>query len=429
MSDPDRDLLLPGPVGYLVPEWPGQTHAFFRRELEVLRAANGPAMLDVVSTRRPAPGLQSHAWTADEASRTQYLVPLRWARVIRGLLAAGPVGLVRGVWTALMLSRVVRSLALLVPALSLLGLARSRRWVHLHVHSCADAAKVALLCRQLGGPGYSLTLHGPLADYGPDQQAKWGSARFGIVITRKLLGEVRTHLKQFGPERIYVAPMGVDLHRFSRPGPYEPWRPESGGAVKLFCCARLNAVKGHAELVRAAATLKQLGYPVRLRIAGTDDQGGIGYRTRLEALVRQLHADDGTVELLGAVDEQRVVSELHGAHLFVLASHHEPLGVAIMEAMAAGVPVVATDAGGVTELATDGVTAALVPPRDIAALVSGIRRVLDNPGLAMRLSDAGRVNVTERFHPGVSAGALARGVRESLSGEGASTGKSEGKAA
>jgi hypothetical protein len=71
---------------------------------------------------------------------------------------------------------------------------------HVYVHSCTDAANVCLLACLLFGPSYSLTLHGPLHDYGSNQREKWRHARFAIVITQRLLQEVQRELIGALPE-------------------------------------------------------------------------------------------------------------------------------------------------------------------------------------------------------------------------------------
>ena len=73
----------------------------------------------------------------------------------------------------------------------------------------------------LGGPGYSLTLHNPLVDHGPLQRQKWRHARFAIVVTQRLLEEVKREIGADLPP-VFVASMGVDLEAFRRSTPYKP---------------------------------------------------------------------------------------------------------------------------------------------------------------------------------------------------------------
>jgi glycosyltransferase involved in cell wall biosynthesis len=88
---------------------------------------------------------------------------------------------------------------------------------------------------------------------------------------------------------------------------------------------------------------------------------------------------------------------LAAADVFVQASDEEGLPVAVLEAMAMGVPVVATDVGGTREAVNDGVTGLLVPARDAAALAAAVVRLMDDSGLAARFGTFGRKRVAEEF--------------------------------
>jgi glycosyltransferase involved in cell wall biosynthesis len=145
--------------------------------------------------------------------------------------------------------------------------------------------------------------------------------------------------------------------------------------------ANLRANKGYPYLLAAARTALDAGCRVRFVAAG---QGP------LEAELRALHARLELVDgfrLLGYVpDAARLTA---GADLFVLASVHEGLPVAVMEALALGVPVVATDVGGLHELVEADVSGLLVPPRDAAALAAAIATALE-PTTRARLAAGAR---------------------------------------
>lgn len=144
-----------------------------------------------------------------------------------------------------------------------------------------------------------------------------------------------------------------------------PAEPEAAGDV-LFV-NRLVASKGVHVLIRAAAGL---GAPVA--IAGDGPE-----RPRLEALAGELGVD---ARFLGWVDAERRAALLCGAKAFALPSlWEEPFGIAGVEALAAGVPVVASSVGGIPFWLTDG--GLLVPPGDPAALHDALARILDEPGL------------------------------------------------
>jgi colanic acid/amylovoran biosynthesis glycosyltransferase len=109
------------------------------------------------------------------------------------------------------------------------------------------------------------------------------------------------------------------------------------------------------------------------------------------------------VDLLGAVSERRVLEELRRAHLFALASHCEPLGVAIMEALSCGTPVIATNAGGVPEIIDHNQSCYLVAPKSVEAIADAVMTLIRDPGLQQRFSEAGRTKIIETFNSDISA--------------------------
>ena len=367
----------------------------------------------VVSTRLPHHSLISHPWAAEAQRDTEYLFPPKVRSVLGAfwtLLRAGPAGWWRASATLVasegsFLAR-IRLLLLMLVGAELAWLARRKGWTHVHVHSCGNAANIAMFARRLTGLPYSLTLHGRLRDYGPNQKQKWVHSAFALVVTRTLREEVRKELAGFLPPEIELAPMGVDLKRFQKASPYLPW--PGSGPLRLFSCGRLNPYKGHDDLLRAVAQLRRQGMDARLTIAGEDDVGG-ACRQGLETLSRELGLGDN-LKLLGAVSEDEVHSQLSAAHAFVLASLDEALGVATMEAMALQVPVVVTGVGGVPELVDDEVNGILVPPRAPEKMAEALLRLLGDPGLAAKLSQAGRTKIESSFHSGVSAATLRRCV-------------------
>ncbi|WP_244437493.1 exopolysaccharide biosynthesis GT4 family glycosyltransferase EpsE [Roseivivax isoporae] len=387
-------------IGYLVPQFPGQTHVFFWREIAALEDMG--VEVQCLSTRRPPAGIVAHRWSEAAMARTVYLDRMDMTAALRATAELVPRGL--NLWMLTEGVGFARDVTLtLSAAWQLRTLARKQGIDHVHVHSCGRAALIAALSARMGGPSYSLTLHGPLSDYGPGQRFKWRGAAFATVITRQLEAAVRAELGAALPPRVVVRAMGVDPDAFARDTPYAP--VQHGRPMRLFSCGRLNVVKGHQDVMSAVRQLLDMGVDVRLEIAGEDDEGGTGYRRMLEAHLKQLHLRDH-VKLLGAIDAAEVRARLMAADVFVLASWHEPLGVAYMEAMAAGVPTIGTDAGGVRELIRDGHTGILVPPRNPGALARAIRDLAGKPDYALQLSAAGRAHVAEHFHARLGAQTL-----------------------
>ncbi|NJR38731.1 MAG: glycosyltransferase family 4 protein [Leptolyngbyaceae cyanobacterium CSU_1_4] len=397
-------------IGYFIPEFPGQTHIFFWREIQVLESMG--IQVDIISTQPPTAKLMSHTWTQEAQRRTTYLTP----PTLRNFWGMGLALFQGGLksWMACLqiiqqakefsVADKLRLFAFMLVGAQVSYLAKRQQWQHLQVHSCANSANVALFASLISGLPYSLTLHGPLEDYGLNQEQKWSNAEFAIVITQKLYEEVHQLLSGNLPQRVAIAPMGVNTSVFQRTHPYRPWDEKTN--CRIFSCGRLNHCKGHADLIEAIAILRQQGIPATLEIAGEDEQGGTGYRRELESLIQRLDLAD-SVRLLGATSEQTIKTSLENAHIFALASLHEPLGVAIMEAMAMEVPVIVTGSGGVKELIEPGVDGLLVEPQAPQQLADAILKLLGDRQLAQKLGTAGRVKVIQQFHSKRSAETLA----------------------
>jgi colanic acid/amylovoran biosynthesis glycosyltransferase len=406
-------------IGYLIPEFPGQTHIFFWRERQELQKLGIEP--ELVSTRRPPTGLVSHDWSDVAIRQTKYLFPptasdmVSAAVVIAKAMPSGWARCIASIASAEKHSNSTlwglrgRLLVLAVMGARLAGLAKSRGWTHLHCHSCADAANVALFAHLFSGIPYSMTLHGPLSYFGPNQREKWRHASLVLTVTKLLRSEVERELAGALPLSMHVAPMGVDTNRFRRQKPFEPWQGQ--GTLHLFSCGRLNVGKGHQDLIKAVGLLRQTGIDARLVIAGEDDAGGTGFRAKLESEIER-QGLKSSVLLLGAVNEGRIVQELEEAHVFCLASHEEAIGVATMEAMAMSVPVVVTCVGGVAELVQDGKNGLFVPAQQHGALAVAIQKVAEDPTLARQLGQCGRQTVEMQFRSNRSAEILAKHIEE-----------------
>lgn len=402
-------------IGFFIPEFPGQTHIFLWRERQALEQLGIHTTL--VSTTAPPNAISSHSWAKEAYRSTDYLLPFTLSdawNALSELLRCGPrrwyevVKLVARSTDYSPLMR-LRLLAMLLPAAKLAHIARLRGWSHVHVHSCGDAANVAMLCSVVSGVSYSLTLHGPdLEDYGPNQRQKWRNCSFATVISRRLYDVAVTQLGLIDAQKVRIAPMGVDLDQIRRTQDYAIWT--SGSTCRLFSCGRLNKVKGHDDLLRTVSLLRDRGLIVQLRIAGEDEQGGSGYRREFEEAIDAVNLRDH-VSLLGAISEEQVRQELQSAHIFVLASHNEGISVAIMEAMAMEVPVVVTNVGGNAELVQHDCNGLLVPDGRPDNMAEEIVRVLADPDLAHRLRLNARARVEAHFNHHISAAALSTLLR------------------
>jgi colanic acid/amylovoran biosynthesis glycosyltransferase len=405
-------------IGYFIPEFPGQTHNFFWQERQALAELNVDT--EIISTRLPPLEISSHDWSNEAKLLTSYLVPFSVGDVLGSLaqlLSAGPSGWLRclkAIAQAKQLSPIqkIRLLALVPVAAKLNGLAARQGYSHVHVHSCADSANIALLASQLFDLTYSLTLHGPTLElYGLNQEQKWQHALFAVVISDKLLDAVKIKLAGFLPTYLDVAPMGVNLEDIKRQTPYQPWVQNQ--TCRIFSCGRLNLVKGHKYLLQTILILQQRGIAVKLQIAGEDEQGGNGYHKLLQELIDEKGLSE-SVELLGAVSEARIRQGLEAAHVFALASLNEGVPVAVMEAMAMEVPVVVTAVGGNAELIDNGVDGSMVEPENPESLANMIEKVIKDSDLAIALSQAARQKTIQKFSHKRSAEVIALNLRQVL---------------
>lgn len=208
---------------------------------------------------------------------------------------------------------------------------------------------------------------------------------------------IRTVLVDQGydPSRISVIRNGIDLSRFRNHA--------STGAVRLglglkastpvvAVFSRLNRLKGIEYFLEAVALLAKRFDEVRFLIVG--DSVSQAYREELEARARALGLGERVAFTGFRVDVPELLAEVS---VSVLPSLSEGLSNVVLEAMAAGVPVVATSVGGTPELLEDGVTGLLVPPRDPAALAQAIGSLLEDPARGRSIGQAGRQRVAERF--------------------------------
>jgi D-inositol-3-phosphate glycosyltransferase len=199
--------------------------------------------------------------------------------------------------------------------------------------------------------------------------------------------------------RISVVPCGVDVRRFTPDGPREDRRP---GFHRLVAASRLVERKGIGNAVSALTELPGC----ELHVAGGPDVAELDadpWARRLRGLAAELGVSDRFV-LRGRIGRDAMPAFLRSADAVVCVPWYEPFGIVPLEAMACGVPVVASAVGGQIDSVVDGVTGVHVPPRDPRALAVVLAGLLADPERRAALGAAGAVRARERFaHDRVAA--------------------------
>jgi colanic acid/amylovoran biosynthesis glycosyltransferase len=380
-------------VAYIVSRFPHVSETFIVRELNAVSAAG--IEIELFSLFAPVdPTVHSSA--------AAWIPNLHSGRLARGLAAFGwwmlrrPLRLLAsGASVCAAYARrpdlALRALATLVIACDHARTLRERPVDHVHAHYATYPALAAWLCRQLAGTPYSFTAHAhDLFVDASMLRRKVADAAFVVTISEFNRRWIAAHAPAATP--IHVVRAGID------PGAYafRLRSLEPGTPVEALCVASLQEYKGHAVLLRALASDPRLER-VRLELIG-----GGELRRELERLAAELGLAR-RVTFAGARDEEAVRDRLEAADLFVLASvvaadgQMEGVPVALMEALACGIPTVATRLSGIPELVVDDRTGLLAAPGDPAALAEAITRTLADPVAARRRSTAGRTLVEEEF--------------------------------
>ena len=188
---------------------------------------------------------------------------------------------------------------------------------------------------------------------------------------------------------------GVDPFAF---GP-APERNGAGGALRVVTVGWLRWMKGHEYALSAVRAAVDRGVPVQLDIIGGAPDAEIGEPGEVRHILHTIE-DLGLsdhVRLLGTLSTPQVIDELRTSDVLLHPSVSEGLPTVLVEAMACGIPVVATDVGGVTELVTDGVNGLVIPPRDPAAIAAALEALWHDPTLRARMGATGRETVLGDF--------------------------------
>ncbi|WP_374303937.1 glycosyltransferase, partial [Paracoccus sp. (in: a-proteobacteria)] len=363
-------------IAYLTGEYPAVSHTFILREVLALRRLGvdvttcsirrtgpehhrGPDERQAAATtfnvidaaKTPRTGLAALFWSLAR--------PRRLGRTIRLALATRPAGVKATVWQAFYL-------------LEAMVLARhlARRGVdRIHNHFAMASSSVAMLASELGGIPYGFTLHGP-ADF--QDTGRW---RLDVKIARAVHVACISHFAR-SQGMLHSDPAHWDklriVHCGVEPGRYRADADRAPGRDVLFI-GRLAAAKGVPVLLEAFARARAAFPDARLTLVGDGPA-----RAALEDRCRALGLGDA-VRFTGYLSQDEVAAELSRADLFALPSFAEGVPVVLMEAMATGIPVLATRIAGIPELVEDGVSGRIVAPGDVEGFAGAMTALLADP--------------------------------------------------
>lgn len=276
-----------------------------------------------------------------------------------------------------------------------------RSLTHLHVHFGGPVASVGMLTAKAWRLPWSLTLHGP--DEFFDQETFWlrqkiESAGFVICISDYCRSQVLRIVPNLDDRRLEVVRLGVDCNELR--GPRLLVKPDAAsdpasdhhGCLNLVCTGRLVVAKGHRILIQALALLQSRGQDYKCALIGDGPE-----RCDLESLAGHLGIAD-KVRFMGSMAHQQTLTLVSQADVFVLASFAEGLPVALMEAMALGIPCVSTPIAGIPELIRNEENGLLTAPSNPVDLCLALDRLAKSAELRWQLGEQARAEVEDRYN-------------------------------
>jgi glycosyltransferase involved in cell wall biosynthesis len=385
-------------VAYLMNTYPMTSTTFVRREIEAHeRAGNN---VDRFSVRSWSTALVDPLDIA-EAQRVTYLLDKGVMQLFWIFLAevlGNPRGMLRALqstWYLLRKSRRKKwkNIAYLVEAVALKRDALARDIDHIHTHFSTNSAAVAMLSRRLGGPKYSVTVHGPDELYELKENAvdlKIKHAEFFVAITEYCRSVLDAFTMGVYSYKIHIIRCGLDMEDFPAP-------TEVPANKTLVCVGRLCEAKAQTLLVQAIARTINNHPDLQLILIGDGDT-----RKEINQLI-SAHCLESYVKVVGWKSNADVRKILSEARALVLPSLAEGLPVAIMESLALGRPVLSTRITGIPEL-VDEKCGWLVEPGNVAELASALDALLSTkPKQLTKMALVGRARVQAAHDQGRNA--------------------------
>lgn len=381
-------------LAYFTNTYPRATDTFIRREVIGLRERGFEVL--TFSVRKAGADHDVDEEIIEEKNNTHYLLPCSPIKLFASQLRAlcsQPKSFLQTLCLAYKTSRPgikghFLQLIYFVEAILLADLVKEHKVEHLHNHLGDNSGTVTLLAAKFADITYSISIHGPHIFFDALHWAldtKTANASFISCIGHYCKSQMMLYTHKQDWDKFKIVRCGIDLSQFK-------YREPAKKINKLVYVGRLSAEKGVPVLFDSLQILKSRGYDFELNLLGDGDA-----RQELEASANEYGISE-QVQFAGFVDQKTIADTLKSSDIFVLPSFAEGIPVSLMEAMAMGVPVIATYVGGITELVIDKVTGQMVYPSDPEGLANAIAYYIDNPDECKRISKTAREKVTAEFN-------------------------------
>lgn len=381
-------------IAYITGEYPRATDTFIQREVSNLRK-HGLAV-QTYAVRKPSLDHLVGDEQKAERARTDYLLPLNplfllWCHLNCAITQPGNYW--QGIKLALKTSQPgfkggLYQLFYFLEAAVLAYKLRRQGIQHIHNHIATSSCTVAMLAAKIGGGTFSFTMHGPHIFFEPHRwrlDEKIRQAQFVSCISNFCRSQGMLFVSPEHWPKLRIIHCGVEPELFT------PVHHEGQGN-RLLYVGRLAAMKGLPLLFEALSQLKERFPNVKLTVVGDGEE-----REDIKAIAQSLNITEH-IDFVGYKSQAEVREYLQQSDIFVLPSFAEGVPVVLMEAMAAGVPVLTTQIAGVPELVAHDRSGWLVPPGDVTTLVDGLATLIDNAELRDRLGQAGQAKVAAEFN-------------------------------
>ena len=390
-------------IAYLVNQYPKTSHSFIRREIAALEAAGIPVERYSI---RPQMDLVDRADRV-EIDKTKAVLGIGMTRLILSALSVAvtrPGKFLTALGLTLKISwgadsSVLHHLAYLMEACVLLLWLEKQKITHVHAHFGTNSTTVVMLCRVLGGPAYSFTVHGP-EEFDRAKtislEQKINNAAFVVAISSFGKSQLFRWCNRQQWSKIHIVHCGVDQEFLNQP----PTNISS--TPRLVCVGRLCEQKGQLLLMEAAKLLSAKGKQFKLILVGDGELRG-----EIEGAIAENNLQN-CVEITGWADTQKVRQEILASRAMVLPSFAEGLPVVLMESLALGRPAISTYVAGIPELIQEGVSGWLVPAGSVEALADAMETALEMPVEQLeKMGKAGAKKVQEQHNAATEALQLA----------------------